>query len=448
MEMGKGSQHDFVGLAMLVVAGVALAVACLGALGSLRAWSPGYEAWQLGSLMASVALAAALIFYHRRETMRLRRGTTEREREVAKLEDEVADLRRANEALSRNEARYRGAVAGLPVAVFAVDGEGVFRLAEGAGLDALGFEPDKVVGRSIFDAYRDVPRVVENVRFALAGRTFEDILEVNGSAFEMRYSPLRENGEFSGVLGVAIDVTERKAAEEKLEESRRRLSSLLANAPAYLYRCRNEPEWPNEFVSEHALELTGFTPKELTDGSVMFADLIAEEDRDRVWEEVQAALNEGRRFELRYSVRRKDGGVRHVEERGRGIYGEDGGVEAIEGVVYDVTERVRAEERLADAEERYRTLVEQIPAVTYIDWAVGSDAPLYTSPQIEGMLGYTPEEWIDGKLWPKCLHPEDRDRVLAADERFEKRGRSASPRSTGSSPRTARLCGCARRRCW
>jgi PAS domain S-box-containing protein len=238
----------------------------------------------------------------------------------------------------------------------------------------------------------------------------------------MRYSPLQENGKFSGVLGVATDVTERKAAEEKLEESRRRLSSLLANAPAYLYRCRNEPEWPNEFVSEHALELTGFTPKELTDGSVMFADLIAEEDRDRVWEEVQAALNEGRRFELRYSVRRKDGGVRHVEERGRGIHGEDGGVEAIEGVVYDVTERVRAEERLADAEERYRTLVEQIPAVTYIDWAVGSDAPLYTSPQIEGMLGYTPEEWINGKLWPKRLHPEDRDRVLAADERFEKEG--------------------------
>ena len=67
----------------------------------------------------------------------------------------MSDLRRANEALGRNEARYRGAVAGLPVAVFAVDGEGVFRLAEGAGLDALGLEPDKVVGRSVFDVYRD-----------------------------------------------------------------------------------------------------------------------------------------------------------------------------------------------------------------------------------------------------------------------------------------------------
>nr|MBA3950833.1 PAS domain S-box protein [Rubrobacter sp.] len=417
--MGKGSQHDLVGLAMLVVAGVALAAACLGAFGSLGAWAPGYEAWQLGSLMASIALAAALAFYHRRETARLRRGTAEREREVARLEDEVSELRRANEALGRNEARYRGAVAGLPVALFAVDGEGVFTLSEGKGLDALDLEPDKVVGRSIFGAYRDAPRVVENVRLALVGRTFDGILEVGGLTFEMRYSPLRENGEFSGVLGVATDVTERKQAEEELEESRRRLSALLSNVSAYLYRCRNEPEWPNEFVSDYALELTGYTPEELTDGNVMFGDLIVEGDRGRVWEDVQAALTERRRFELRYSLRRRDGEVRHVEERGRGVHGEGGVVEAIEGVVYDVTERVRAEERLGEAEERYRTLVEQIPAVTYIDSVDDPDAPLYTSPQIEELLGYTPEEWLNGRLWSKRLHPEDRERVLAADERFE-----------------------------
>jgi len=207
--MRKGSQHDLVGLAMLVAAGVALAAACLGAFGSLGALTPGYKAWQLGSLMSSIALVAALVFYHRRMTARLRRGTAEREREVARLEDEVSNLRRTKEALGRNEARYRGVVSGLPVALFAVDGEGVFTLSEGKGLDALGLEPEAVVGRSIFDAHRDAPQVVENVRLALAGRTFDSILEVNGSAFEMRYSPLRENGEFTGVLGVATDVTER-----------------------------------------------------------------------------------------------------------------------------------------------------------------------------------------------------------------------------------------------
>jgi diguanylate cyclase (GGDEF)-like protein/PAS domain S-box-containing protein len=63
--------------------------------------------------------------------------------------------------------------------------------------------------------------------------------------------------------------------------------------------------------------------------------------------------------------------------------------------------------------------VEQIPAVTYIDPVDDPDTSLYTSPQIERMLGYTPEEWIEGKQWPKRLHPDDRERILAADARFE-----------------------------
>ncbi len=87
-----------------------------------------------------------------------------------------------------------------------------------------------------------------------------------------------------------------------------------------------------------------------------------------------------------------------------------------------MTERERIEEALKAAEARYRNLVEQIPAVTYIDPVDEPDTSLYTSPQIEQMLGYTPEEWTEGKLWPKRLHPEDRARILAADERFETGG--------------------------
>jgi diguanylate cyclase (GGDEF)-like protein/PAS domain S-box-containing protein len=90
--------------------------------------------------------------------------------------------------------------------------------------------------------------------------------------------------------------------------------------------------------------------------------------------------------------------------------------------IQDISERKRAEQKIRDAEQRYRTLVEQIPAVTYIDPVDDPETSLYTSPQIEQMLGYTPAEWQTQKLWPKRLHPDDRERVLAADERFEAGG--------------------------
>ena len=270
--------------------------------------------------------------------------------------------------------------------------------------------------------------------------SLETLLESDAEVWTQEYRFRRKDGTYATVvdrgyvvrdgagkpvrmLGSMMDITERKRTEEELEESRRRLSALLSNAPAYVYRCRNEPGWPNEFVSDYALELTGHTSEELTDGSVMFADLIAETDRDRVWDEVQAALSRRESFELRYSIRRKDGEVRHVEERGRGRHGEGGAVEAIEGVVYDVTERVRAEERLGEAERRYRTLVERMPAVTYVQEAGGSEAVTYVSPQLEKMLGYTPEECVsDPDHWIKILYPDDRERVLAEQRRSAETG--------------------------
>jgi len=63
----------------------------------------------------------------------------------------------------------------------------------------------------------------------------------------------------------------------------------------------------------------------------------------------------------------------------------------------------------------FRSLVEGIPAILYIDEVDDASTNLYTSPQVEEMLGFTPEEWrSDADLWPRRLHPEDREAALAA----------------------------------
>ena len=72
-----------------------------------------------------------------------------------------------------------------------------------------------------------------------------------------------------------------------------------------------------------------------------------------------------------------------------------------------------ARDQLRHAEAKYRTLVEQLPLVTYIDALTATASGIYASPQIQSLLGYTPEEWIDDpEIFVKLLHPDDRERVL------------------------------------
>ena len=77
-------------------------------------------------------------------------------------------------------------------------------------------------------------------------------------------------------------------------------------------------------------------------------------------------------------------------------------------------ERKQARLQMEMAEARYRLLIEQVPAVTYVDAADSGD-PIYVSPQLSELIGFTPEEWMsDRELWAKRLHPDDRARVISS----------------------------------
>jgi PAS domain S-box-containing protein len=91
----------------------------------------------------------------------------------------------------------------------------------------------------------------------------------------------------------------------------------------------------------------------------------------------------------------------------------------------EIAERKRVEDELRAAEQKYRVLVEQIPAVTYI-WETNANpeaSGYYTSPRIEQLLGFTVEEWHqDPDFWLTRVHPDDRTRVTAATLRSETTG--------------------------
>ena len=77
------------------------------------------------------------------------------------------------------------------------------------------------------------------------------------------------------------------------------------------------------------------------------------------------------------------------------------------------------------AQTKYRALVEQIPAIVYIDVADEAMSTTYVSPQIEQILGYTAQEYIDDpELWEKILHPDDREEAKATYLRGREAGGS------------------------
>jgi diguanylate cyclase (GGDEF)-like protein/PAS domain S-box-containing protein len=82
-------------------------------------------------------------------------------------------------------------------------------------------------------------------------------------------------------------------------------------------------------------------------------------------------------------------------------------------------ERARTASRTAEgrkdgeAGDRFRALIEEIPALTYVAWADDAGSRAYVSPQLLAMTGFTPGEWLaEPDMWVRRLHPEDRERVL------------------------------------
>ena len=168
-----------------------------------------------------------------------------------------------------------------------------------------------------------------------------------------------------------------------------------------------------------AERLMGYKPAEIVGEhySIFF-----DEDASRSERLLEKANREGRSEEESWRVR-KDGTSFWANSIITTLYGDEGRPRGFSHVTQDITQRKKAEELLKQAENRLRTLVEHVPAITYTEEYSGEPSLVYISPQVEKVLGYTPREVLaDPDLWTKLLHPHDRERVLAEVSRSNETG--------------------------
>lgn len=311
--------------------------------------------------------------------------------------ERTAELRRTSEF-------HRALFESSPVAQFSVDLCGNVLTWNPAAERMFGWSADEVIGSPLPLLLEEVSeRAARACQDLAAGKSFKDE-EVSrkrkdGSTVVGLYSgsPVYDaSGALVGVAGAVLDVTERKQAESALIESDRRLNVLMDNLPGMAYRCRFEPDWPMEFVSQGCRALTGFSADELTRGDgIQYGDLIHPDDRQYVLDAVTEAVREGRPFTLEYRIRTKDGGERCVWEQGRSVTADDRPMAILEGFVADTTDRRRAEAE----RERLVTAVEQAGEVIIITDPDGVIE--YVNAAFERTTGYTRAEVL-GKT-PKML---------------------------------------------
>ena len=175
--------------------------------------------------------------------------------------------------------------------------------------------------------------------------------------------------------------------------------------------------------SDEHFRIFGAEPGAFTPSYEAFLARVHADDRPRVEAAVLQTLQRHHRLELECGIVRENGSEGIIHSRAVVIRDEDGHPVRMVGTAQDVTERTRAERARQAAEAKYRALIEQIPAVVYTDRRVGTSQTYFVSPQIEAMLGYTPEEYLaDGELWARSLHDDDRARVFAEVERSTSTG--------------------------
>ena len=354
------------------------------------------------------------------------------------LVEDITQRRSTEEALRRATERYRMLVEHLPAVTYVWEADLGDRAPASPWLEdgpvyytspqierLLGFTVEEWETDPFFWRSRLHPDDREAVLDATQASKRE------GTPFRMEYRYLRKDGEVVWVLdeatpvvwtddgrpwlfqGVMIDITERKAAEDDVRRTTESLRTVLDSSPVAItaidldgtVRSWN-PAAERMFGWSEEEVLGSFLPQVGPDDRASFERL-----RDRV-------VGEGRAFErVEVTRRRRDGTRIDLEVSYAPLRDRVGVITGMIAIQKDITEEKRARAKAAEAEERYRTLVEQIPAITFVDEIVQVDEDVefrtvYVSPQVDTMLGYDRDRYAVDRLWPTILHPLDAHDVL------------------------------------
>ncbi|HTO84921.1 MAG TPA: PAS-domain containing protein [Methylomirabilota bacterium] len=162
-----------------------------------------------------------------------------------------------------------------------------------------------------------------------------------------------------GIVGILSDITERVKSEEHLRESETRLRSLMANMPGGIYRCR--ADWTEVVMSSGIEPITGYPPSSFVENrEVSLGSLIHPEDQKHCHATVDRCIRSRSPYAIEYRIIHRSGRIHWVLDQGVPVYGDDGKLQWIDGVMFDITERKQMESEVQQLQKRMKDAIESI----------------------------------------------------------------------------------------
>jgi PAS domain S-box-containing protein len=215
-----------------------------------------------------------------------------------------------------------------------------------------------------------------------------------------------ENGQITGFLGIASDISELQQTTRALQKSESRFRGLVANLPGVVYRCANDSQWSMRYVSDEIRNLCGYPASDFIDNRVRSFSSIVHPDDLAITFRAGEAIERQESFELTYRLRHADGHNVWVREKGRGEYDGQGHLLWVDGFIWDISERQAMEDELRLSQQRFLNAFNTAPQGMAL---VGPDGRwLEANDELCRMLGYSREELL-ACTYQQVTHPDDLD---------------------------------------
>lgn len=243
-----------------------------------------------------------------------------------------------------------------PVIIWAFDKNGVFMLSEGKALASLGLKPGEVVGKSAFEIYADHPEIMDTVKQVLSGKHLTKEVNVNGCFFEVEHIPMYDSSQnLVGAVGVALEVTRRRYAEQSLKSKENLFQEIFEALPIAVVTAT--PDRKIERLNPAAEQLFGYRSDDIR-GSLTEI-LYNDKKQFELIGEKHGLANDLLTTDL--ILRKSDGSTFFSESICTKAYDPYGKVVGLVGIHKDVTEEYRAAELHKRYERTLQTMIDNAP---------------------------------------------------------------------------------------